>query len=808
MRLMAIYGRKFVIRYGVAILSALVALALRLAATPLLGNSEVPFITFFPAVAFSALVGGWRAGLLTSFLGALAGNYFFIVPHSSFALEQKDLVQTIFFLAMGGFISWAVSERGRLENLLEKVKTESELKTRAVRAALRESEEKSRLAQRFTKVGIWEWDLETGKIEWSEGVYDLLGIKPDKMDASVTNWTNFILPEDIENEEAKLQQWINDGSEEFYTEFRLKRPGDGAIIWVAVQGQIIRDSAAASSKAVRLVGVNYNITERKAAELKIKKLNHELNVRIKELETIFEIAPVGIAVAQDASCDVISANPALAKILGIAAGDNISLNPVNAPNVPYKHFRGGRELSPDDLPMQRAVAGKQTIHGDETDILRADGKLITIYSYAAPVLDAEGNVVSCIAAHIDATERRKIELERERRFDLEQSLRREAEEANRLKDEFLATVSHELRTPLNSILGWISMLRTEDFLDAETKKHAVEAIERGAKSQSQLIEDLLDVSRIISGKLRLNAEPLELPPVINAAIETVRPAAEAKGVELHAVLSPEAGLVLGDAERLQQIVWNLLTNAVKFTPKGGRVEIALLRNDEQQAEIIVSDTGKGIGSDFLPFVFDRFRQADGSITRHFSGLGLGLAIVRHLTELHGGTVTVESEGEDKGSIFTVYLPSMKAADEKEDVKFDAAQSFRAQPLPAFDGWRILIVDDEENTREILKMVFESCRAEVETAAFALEALEKVQAWRPQIIVSDIGMPDEDGYVFMRKIRDWETKTNGSAPVFAVALTAYARAEDRAQALEAGFQVHVPKPVEPIELVQLIKRHLP
>jgi signal transduction histidine kinase/ActR/RegA family two-component response regulator len=450
------------------------------------------------------------------------------------------------------------------------------------------------------------------------------------------------------------------------------------------------------------------------------------------------------------------------------------------------------------------VTEKRTILNEEIDILRADGQLITIYGYAAPIFDEDGQVVSCVAAQIDITKRKKEELERERELDTEQSLRVEAEEANRLKDEFLATVSHELRTPLNSIIGWVTMLR-HSRLSEEARERALEAVERSAKSQSQLIEDLLDVSRIITGKLQLNVNPVELAAVINAAIETVRPAAEAKGIELRMLLDRQTAPVSGDYDRLQQVVWNILSNAIKFTPSGGKVKVAL-KGGDSHVEIIVSDTGKGIRQDFLPFVFDRFRQADGSITRHFAGLGLGLAIARHLVELHGGTVRVESEGEGKGATFTVRLPVMNLPefDEGSMISNLRVKKESKPHYPLLNDKRILVVDDEEDTRAILKMVFENCQATVETAASSNEALEKVKEWQPDIIISDIGMPEEDGYSFMRKVRSWERETEPEhLQIPAIALTAYARAEDRQKSLDSGFQAHVSKPVEPVELTKLI-----
>ena len=795
---MKIERKSFFLRYGATILSVAAGLLARSILNPLLG-ADVPFITMFPAVAFAALYGGLGAGLLATVLGAFAANFFVVPPYFSLSLSAKETSQIVVFLAMGSFISWVVSERGRFQMRLKEVETESERQKREDEAALRQIEEKSRLTQKTVGVGIWEWNLKTGEVDWSEGIYDLFGIEKGEQ-ANLKNWLDLAHAEDRERMRADIQNLIAANENEFYLEFRTSRPSDGETRWLASQGQIIRGDG---ESADRLFGVKYDITRRKQHELEIKNLNQELNRRIQEMQTIFDIAPVGIAVAQDADCDVISANPALAEMLGIAPGDNISVNAANAGRVPYKHLRNGREMTPAELPMQRAVAEKRTVQGAETDILRADGKLITIYAYAAPVFDHEGEVVSCIAAHIDVTERKKQELERERRFDIEQSLRLQAEEANRLKDEFLATVSHELRTPLNSIIGWITMFR-QGRLPEDAKDRALEAIERGARSQSQLIEDLLDVSRIISGKLQLKVDPVEMKSVIEAAIQTVRPAAEAKAIELKTFLDPQTEVINGDADRLQQVIWNLLSNAIKFTPVGGEVKISL-SNGASNVEIVVSDTGQGIRPEFLPFVFDRFRQADGSITRHFTGLGLGLAIVRHLVELHGGEVSAASAGENQGAVFTVSLPFMTLPepDQTDDETAEVSAYQDAGDCPMLDGRRILVVDDEADTREILDLIFRNCRASVKVAASAAEALEKVKQWQPHVIVSDIGMPDEDGYSLIRKVRAWEIENDSKQKIKAVALTAYARAEDRAQALDAGFQEHVSKPVEPSELTSLI-----
>lgn len=380
----------------------------------------------------------------------------------------------------------------------------------------------------------------------------------------------------------------------------------------------------------------------------------------------------------------------------------------------------------------------------------------------------------------------------------------EAQEANRIKDEFLATVSHELRTPLTAILGWAQMLQA-GTLDEMTAKRALNSIERNAKSQAHLIEDLLDISRIITGKLRLDVRPVELPPVIEAAIDAVRPAADAKIIKLQKALDMKAGLVSGDPDRLQQVVWNLLSNAIKFTPRGGEVRISLQRV-ASQARISVSDTGQGIAPSFLPYMFDLFRQADSTITRKHGGLGLGLAIVRHVVEMHGGTVHADSPGEGKGATFTVSLPLIGMR-RPGDSTGTAAWGRKLSDGTLFDrqtvlkGMHVLVVDDEPETREMLVEVLVQYGAEVKASASVHEALEALEHWQADVLVSDIGMPGEDGYELIRKVRAMDPERGGRIP--AVALTAYARVEDRLKALSAGFQMHISKPVEPAELAAVV-----
>lgn len=381
-------------------------------------------------------------------------------------------------------------------------------------------------------------------------------------------------------------------------------------------------------------------------------------------------------------------------------------------------------------------------------------------------------------------------------------LYREAQEVNRMKDEFLATLSHELRTPLNSMLGWSRLLRTRKF-DEATVERALETIERNAKVQAQLTEDILEVSRIIQGKLQLNVRPTNLPLIIDAAVDAIRPAADAKAILVECFLDPSVGLISGDPDRLQQVVWNLVSNAIKFTSNGGRVAVYLSREDTS-IQIKVVDTGQGINSDFLPYVFDRFRQADSSITRPHGGLGLGLAIVRHLVELHGGTVSAESRGENMGATFTVNLPLMlssreKSSSEQEQESQDDPTSM--EDLPTLDGLYVLVVDDEADARELLTTVLEFQGARVTAVASVEEAIAALQRTRPDVLVSDIGMPEEDGYALIRQVRALEVAHEKMIP--AVALTAYAREEDKNQVLSAGFQKHIAKPVEPAELTSVV-----
>jgi signal transduction histidine kinase/CheY-like chemotaxis protein len=394
----------------------------------------------------------------------------------------------------------------------------------------------------------------------------------------------------------------------------------------------------------------------------------------------------------------------------------------------------------------------------------------------------------------DATERREA-LKREK------EARVEAEAANRVKDEFLSTLSHELRTPLTAIMGWSHLLINGE-VDPVKQQLAIETIARNANSQCQLIDDLLEVSRIITGKLRLDFAPCEITPVIESAADGIRPTAEAKSIKLQMQIEPEVGTVFGDRERLQQVFWNLLANAVKFTPVGGVVNVNL-RRVNSHVEISVTDSGAGIRPEFLPYVFDRFRQADGSTTRKHGGLGLGLAIVRHLVELHGGFARADSGGEGKGAKFTITLPLMLAAEGQLGPSETAEKTLAARAMTSLEGLRVLIVDDELDARELVTIMLERGGAQMKSACCSNEGIEIIRTWRPHVLIADIGMPDEDGYGFIKRVRELTDEQGGRTP--AVALTAYARAEDRLRALSAGYQMHLSKPVNRVELSAVVAK---
>jgi len=608
--------------------------------------------------------------------------------------------------------------------------------------------------------------------------------------------------------------------------------------------------------------------DRQRTEAAISNLNKDLQNRVDELQTLFEVIPIGILIATDPEFKELRANPAFAKIMGITAGHNASSTPPSGEVHPsYKTFSDGKELEPEEMPLRYAVIHGVAIEGTELDILRGDSTLFNLYSYASPLFDQQGKPRGAVGAFLDITDRKRAEAEREQLLNRERLAREQAETANRLKDEFLAMLSHELRTPLNAILGWSRILQSRQF-DEQMIKRAAQTIERNATSQSQLIEDLLDMSSVLVGKLRLNVSQVKLIPAIEAAIETVRLAAEAKKIQLQVVFISDVGLVLGDSNRLQQVILNLLSNAVKFTQEGGQVEVSL-EEVNNYAQIQVRDDGRGISPDFLPYVFDYFRQADSSTTRSVGGLGLGLAIVRQIVELHGGTVTAESLGEGHGATFTIKLPLMTMAQnpsqaiglvpleeeieekasitdeleiEQEEVPlgkeveektpttdeleteqeellastedlitqkhqnsdntdYQNSNFLKSEGLLSLANIKVLLIEDDNDSREVLTFIIEQFGAQVAKAASVKEALNVLKEFKPDVLISDISMPGTDGYTLIKQVRALTIEQGRQIP--AIALTAYTRQTDREYALSVGFQIHLSKPVNEENLVTAI-----
>ncbi|MDQ1610728.1 MAG: hypothetical protein QOG00_659 [Pyrinomonadaceae bacterium] len=463
--------------------------------------------------------------------------------------------------------------------------------------------------------------------------------------------------------------------------------------------------------------------------------------------------------------------------------------------------------SPFDAIVREGVVVGLANH---TTLIARDGREIPIEDSGAPIKDQSGRIIGVIIVFHDVSERRRAAREREQLLESERAARGAAETSARLKDEFLSTVSHELRTPLTSILGWAALFNS-GILDEESVRKAMQVIEHNARAQTRIVDDILDVSHIIAGKLKVNRTPLALAPVVQSAVDTLQPAAAAKEVTLAVALDHNAGVILGDAERLQQIIWNLVANAIKFTPAGGLIEVSMARV-ESSLEVRVRDDGIGIDAQFVPYVFERFRQADSSTTRSYGGLGLGLAIVRHLVELHGGTVSAESDGAGTGATFIVRLPLATANEGMVAAAQLPGDSAAAPSLPraALDvrgsdselvGLRVLVVDDEPDTLEILCAVLNQYGAHVRAAGSSMDALRALSEWKPNVLVSDLGMPGEDGFALIGKVRALAPEHGGDIP--AAALTAYVRDEDRRRALAAGYQTHIPKPVEPSSLVSAV-----
>ncbi|MBD0388591.1 MAG: PAS domain-containing protein, partial [Nostoc sp. C3-bin3] len=576
-------------------------------------------------------------------------------------------------------------------------------------------------------------------------------------------------------EELPLTRAVKQGEVVTDEEWVIERPNGEKINILCNAGPIRNQYGKTSGGIIAW----RDITERKQAEETLRQALQRLNFHVDN-------TPMGV-IEWDREFCVIRWSATAERILGWTAEEAVGKQLTELPFV----------FEEDAEPV--AEVCKRLVVGEESQIFsynrnyRKDGSVIHCEWYNSSLRDESGRMNSVLSLILDVTDRKLAEAERERLLQQEQAARAEAEQANRVKDEFLAVLSHELRTPLNPILGWSRLLQSKK-LDPTKTTEALKTIERNAKLQVQLIEDLLDVSRILQGKINLNVISVDLVSIISSAMETVRLAAEAKSIKIQTMLQPNVGKVAGDSSRLQQVVWNLLSNAIKFTPSEGQVEIKLERLGSM-AEITVNDTGKGISPQFLPYVFDSFRQADSTTTRKFGGLGLGLAIVRRLVELHGGTVQAQSLGEGLGATFQVRLPLML---NQSQTNQDGGQ---IEPALDLSGIKILVVDDDADSLNFVAFVLEQEGANVAIAGSATEALVALSQFQPDVLLSDIGMPQIDGYMLMQQVRNLPPEQGGNIP--AIALTAYAGEINEKQAIAAGFQQHISKPVEPVDLVTVI-----
>ncbi|MEB3213717.1 MAG: PAS domain-containing protein, partial [Leptolyngbyaceae bacterium] len=709
------------------------------------------------------------------------------------------------------------NKQGIVEGFVALINDVSERKQAEI--ALRESKERTQLAIQSARLGTWRYHLSTNLVEFDERMREIWGEPPDRMTIPLSDVIERVHPDDQAHVTHAVGAALDpNGSGTYKVDYRILW-NDGRERWVSANGQVQFEGEEESRRVVDFIGTALDITERKQAEIVLRE-------REQRLDLATRAAKLGVFEWNVQTDSAIWENAQMYDIFGHSQDDD-TLNKAQSMND---------VIHPDDRDeFERCLAeGMKTGYFHAACRIRRldDGQWRWVESIGQFELAADGTPLRLIGVLNDISKRKYSEAERERLLASERTARAQAEAANRVKDEFLAVVSHELRSPLNPILGW-SQLLLKGQLDEQKTQRALEIIKRNAQMQAQLINDLLDVSRILRGKLSLNQQTVNLQVVVQAALETVRLAAEAKSIQIHTQLESDIGSVAGDADRLQQVVWNLLSNAVKFTPEGGQVEVRLERKNvgvmegenvktleggnvralegermdarpqpatpfprpHPYAQLTITDTGKGIHPNFLPHVFDRFRQESTTTTRQFGGLGLGLALVQYLVELHGGSVEADSPGEGQGATFTIKLPLMSQT---------SAMNQEVQLAKAVDdlkGVNILVVDDDDSTREFLACLLELNGARVIAAASAEEALSMLGQFTPDILLSDIGMPTVDGYTLMRQVRRLPPKQGGQIP--AIALTAYAGEINYQQAMAAGFQNHIAKPVEPDHLIDAI-----
>jgi PAS domain S-box-containing protein len=635
-------------------------------------------------------------------------------------------------------------------------------------------------------VGVWYCPLPFDKLIWDEKVKEHFHL-PASAVVTIEGFYDRLHPDDRDRGRRAMEISIEQ-KQPYDIDYRTVSPDGQHEKWIRASGRGFYD---ADGKPLRFDGITIDITDRVRAQHAHRKIAAELEQHVRVVETVMS-SITDFAYTLDRQGKFVYVNKPLLDLWGLQLKDAVGKD--------FFELKYPPDLAAKLQQQIQQVFETKASLSDETPYTSPTGAT-GFYEYIfSPVLDADGTAILVAGCTRDITERKML-------LEAERSARADAERAGRLKDEFLATLSHELRTPMNAILGWSQILTTGGGSNhAEDLEEGLRTIERNARAQAKIIEDLLDMSRIISGKVRLDIQQVDLGTIAQAAVATARPAAEAKGIRILSAIDPMHDLTVNaDSNRLQQVLWNLLSNAVKFTPRGGRIELRAERV-ESHLQISVADTGQGIKPEFLPYVFDRFRQADASITRRHGGLGLGLSIVKQLVEMHGGSIYAQSAGPGLGSTFVVLLPPTTVQEPLElpDPSHPSRQASGLVGLVNLNvdltGVHVLVVDDEPDARALVKRLLEDSHAAVTTAGSAEEALKLLQDTKFDVLVSDIGMPNEDGYALIRRVRSLG-KPNSEIP--AIALTAYARAEDRVKAISASFQMHVTKPVEPVELITMV-----
>jgi PAS domain S-box-containing protein len=814
--------RKPMARYGVAIAAVLVATAARSAVEGWVSD-RIPFATFFAAVAAVGLYGGLGPALLTTVLSAVIADFLFVPPHYALSLSAEDLTSMALFLAVGGLISLLAH---RFQQTRERLIATARAREQQ---AFELQAERKRLADIIASIPgvVWEaWgepDSSLQRINYvSEYVEPMLGYTQEEWTAGPNFWLQIVHPDDRDMA-ARVAGEKFAGGDIGENEFRwITR--DGRTLWVVARSSTIKDE---SGTPVGMRGVTFDITQRKEVEERLALLAEisttgltalsfeDLATRIAQRTAqvvgeycILRLMRHGRLEAVASAHAVAEAEPV---IRAIAAESELeALYPAYAQVVETPRTTVANDLTEsafahiDRSGMEELFEKYRARRKLLTPLISTGQVLGTLTIGRAggpPYTTADGQFAEAIAARaaLAFENARLVELAR-RDADEAREARAQAEAAGRAKDEFLATLSHELRTPLNAILGWAHMLR-DPQLPPERRQSAVDTILRNAQSQEQLISDILDVQRIMAGKIRLNMRSVDLGNVVRAAAETVQPSADAKQVRLQLLLDLDVPPIAGDPDRLQQVVWNLLTNAIKFAPAGGHVHVRLLKSGDH-CELIVEDNGPGINPDFIPHMFERFRQADSSTTRAHKGLGLGLAIVRSLVEMHGGTITASNVSAPgaTGAVFAICLPRQTVQIPTANSIVDRQASWSGD-LPSLTGVHVLVVEDDADARDLLTTVLQRCGAEVSVAASAADGMTALQTHRPDVVVSDIEMPEEDGYSFIRRVRALGSAEGGDIP--AAALTAYASPSDRMKVLGAGYNIHVAKPVQPAELAVVV-----